>query len=800
MLSDFRYAFRQLIKSPGFTLVAVLTLALGIGACTAIFSVVNGVLLRPLDFPEPERLVVLRETQLPDFPEFSLSPPNYLDWEKQTTSFASMAAYTGAPLNFTGDIEPQRLIGVKVTAHYFDVYGVKPILGRALLPEEDKPGKEHVVVISQAFWQRAFAGESSVLGRPLQLNGEPYTVVGVAPAGFGSASKVDAWVPMAFRPDDITEDNRGSHYLSAIGRLKPGVTVAQADAELKVLSAQLAKQYVKSNKGWGAFAAPLLDYTVRDVRRALYMLLGAVGCVLLIACANIANLLLARATARSREISIRAALGAGRARLVRQLLTESVVLALLGGAAGILLARWGLDALLALAPASLPRVSGIQLDASVLAGSMALSLATGVIFGLAPAWMAARADVNEALKQGTRGSTEGGAQGRLRSTLVVLEVAASLVLLAGAGLLARSFVALAHVDPGFTPEHATVMRLTLPSKKYSKPEQKFAFADALIAKLAALPGVQAVGLTHSMPLLGDYVLGFYVEGRQRPDDADMPNTNYYSVTPDYFRAMGIRLVRGRLFTARDNATAPRVALINETLARQIFPNEDPIGKRIGITNGPDAWREIVGVVSDIKQYGVDRATTNQSYEPFAQVPFTSLNVVIRTVGEPAAMLGALRPAVYATDKDQPVGSVRPLEDIMADSISRQRFMMTLLSVFSLVALLIAAVGIYGVMAYNVTQRTSEIGIRMALGAQPGDVLRLVFAQGGKLVGLGLLIGLLTALASARAVESILFNTSAHDPLTLAGITLLLAAVAAVACLLPARRAARVDPIVALRAE
>ena len=800
MFSDLRYAVRQLIKSPGFTIVAVLTLALGIGACTAIFSVVNGVLLRPLDYPEPERLMVLRETQLPDYPEFSVSPLNFLDWEKQATSFASMAAYGGAPLNFTGDAEPQRLIGVRVTGHYFDVYGIKAVIGRTLLPEEDTPGKDRVVFISNPFWQRAFAGDASVLGRSLQLNGEPYTVVGVAPAGFGAASKVDAWVPMAFRPDEVASDTRGAHYISATGRLKPGVTPAQADAELKVIAAQLAKQYPDSNKGWSAFAKPLLEYTVRDVHDVLYTLLGAVGCVLLIACANIANLLLSRASARSREISIRAALGAGRARLIRQLLTESVLLSLLGGGAGILLARWGLDALLALAPANLPRVSSIQLDGTVFAGSMALSVATGLIFGLAPAWLAARTDVNEALKQGTRGSTEGGAQGRLRSALVVLEVAASLVLLAGAGLLARSFVALAHVDPGFNPEHATVMRLTLPAKKYGKPEQRLAFADALIARLTTLPGVQAVGLAQSMPLINDYVLGFNVEGRPRGSDAEMPNTNYYSVTPDYFRAMGVRLMSGRLFTAGDNATAPRVAIINETMAKQVFPHENPIGKRINITQGNDAWREIVGVVSDMRHYGVDHATTNQSYEPFAQVPFTGLNIVIRTEGDPGPLLGTLRPTVYAVDKDQPVGSVRPLEDILSDSISRQRFTMTLLTVFSLVALLIAAVGIYGVMAYNVTQRTSEIGIRMALGAQPADVLRLVFAQGSKLVGLGLVLGLVIAFAGARAVESILFNTSAHDPLTLAGITLLLAAVAALACLLPARRAARVDPIVALRAE
>ena len=800
MMTDLRYALRQLIKSPGFAAVTILTLALGIGACTAIFSVVNAVLLRPLDYPDPARLVVIRETQLPDFPEFSVSPPNYLDWEKQTKSFENLAAYSGSRINLTGDGEPQQLIGVKATAHYFDVYGIKPALGRMFLPEEDAPGKNHVVVLSNPFWHRVFGGVADVVGRPIQLNGEPYTVVGVAPLGFGIASKVDAWMPMAFDPKEIANDNRGAHYLNVAGRLRPGVTVAQAEAELKVLAAQLATQYPDSNKGWGIFVMPLQDYSVRDVRVVLYTLLGAVGCVLLIACANIANLLLARATARHREISIRAALGASRARLIRQLLTESVLLALCGGLAGMLLARWGLDALLALAPANLPRVTDIHLDSGVLVFSLALSVITGLVFGIAPAWLAARADVNEALKQGSRGSTEGGARGRLRSALVVIEVTLALMLLGGAGLLARSFMQLAHVDPGFTPESATVLRLSLPQKKYALPEQQNAFAGALLERVKNLPGVQAAGLTHSMPLVSDYVLGFNIEGRPAIAPSDLPNTNYYAVTPEYFRAMGIRLIRGRVFTAQDDAKAPRVAIINETLARQHFPNEDPIGKRINITNGPDTWREIIGIVGDIKQYGVDKATSNQSYEPFAQVPFSSLNVVIRTSGPSTALLGAIRPTVYAVDKDQPIGTIRPLEEIVADSIARQRFAMTLLTVFSLVALVIAAVGIYGVMAYSVVQRTGEFGIRMALGAQQRDVLRLVLAQGGKLVGLGLIIGLAATLAASRAMGSMLFNTSAQDPLTLGGITLLLGAVALAACLLPASRATKVNPIEALRME
>jgi len=800
MMTDLRYAFRQLVKAPSFTIVAILTLALGIGACSAIFSVVNTVLLRPLDYPEPNRIVVIRETQLPQFPEFSVSPPNYLDWQKQTKSYEYLAAYSGAGVNLTGEGEPQRLVGVKTTAHYFDAYGVKPILGRMLLPEEDAPGKNQVVVLSYPFWQRVFGGKSDAVGRAIQLNGEPYTVVGVAPVGFGLTSKVDVWMPMAFKPDETAGDARGAHYINVVGRLRPGVTVAQAKAELDLLAAQLATQYPDSNKGWGIFMMPMQDYGVRDVKPVLYTLLGAVGCVLLIACANLANLLLARATARHREISIRAALGASRARLVRQLLTESVLLSLCGGVAGLILASWGLDALLALAPTSLPRISEIRLDSSVLIFSLALSIITGLVFGVAPAWLAARADVNEALKQGTRGSTEGGARGRMRSALVVIEVTFALMLLGGAGLLARSFIQLAHVDPGFIPENATLLRLSLPQKKYALPEQQTAFADSLLERVRALPGVHAAGVTHSMPLVSDYVLGFNIEGRPAIAPSDLPSTNYYAVTPDYFKAMGIRLIRGRVFTPQDDAKAPRVAIINETMARQHFANEDPIGKRINITNGPDTWREIVGIVGDIKQYGVDKTSSAQSYEPFAQVPFASVNVVVRTNGSPAALLGALRPSVYAVDKDQPVGAIRPLEEIMADSIARQRFAMTLLGVFSGVALVIAAVGIYGVMAYNVVQRTGEFGIRMALGAQQRDVLRLVLTQGGKLIGLGLLLGLLATLAASRAMGSMLFNVSAYDPITLASITVLLAVVALVACFSPANRATKVNPIEALRSE
>jgi putative ABC transport system permease protein len=797
-MNDLRYAFRQLIASPGFTAVAILTLALGIGACTAIFSVVNGVLLRPLDYPQPDRIVVIKETNLPQFPQFSASPPNFLDWQKQTHSYSYLAALSGDQINLTGEGEPQRLIGVHATPDYFKVYGIQAVLGRTFAPGEDTPGKDRVVVLSNPFWQRVFGGEKNVIGRSIQLNGEPYTVIGVAPPEFGQATKVDVWTPLTFSPEERSNKYRGAHYLSVVGRLKPGVSAAQADAEMKLLASQLAKQYPDSNKGWSTFVMPLLDYSVRDVRVVLYVLLGAVGCVLLIACANIANLLLARATARHRELSIRAALGASRFRLVRQLLTESVLLAVVGGAAGLLIARWGLDAHLALAPADLPRASGIHLDTTVLIFSFLLSVVTGVVFGVAPAWLAAHTDMNESLKQGSRGSTD--ARGRLRGALVVIEVAFALVLLGGAGLLARSFMRLTHVDPGFNPKDATVLRLSLPEKKYEKDAQQVAFADALLERLRVLPGVQEVGLTHTLPLLGDWILTFQIAGRPPVAPSDLPNTNYYAVTPGYFRAMGIPLIRGRLFTPQDNAKAPRVAVINETMAKEFFPNEDPIGKRINVQNGPENWRQIVGIVGDIKQYGVDKATTVQTYEPFAQHPFNTLNVVLRTSGSPAALTGALRPAVYSVDKDQPVGKIQPLSEILSETIAKQRFAMTLVAAFSLVALVIASIGIYGVMSYNVVQRRGEIGIRMALGAQTRDVLNLILSSGGKLVGLGLLVGLLATLLATRAMGSILFQTGAFDLFTLGAITLLLAFVALIACLLPAQRATHVNPIEALRDE
>ncbi|MEY2551337.1 MAG: hypothetical protein QOG12_1481, partial [Verrucomicrobiota bacterium] len=677
-----------------------------------------------------------------------------------------------------------------------------PKIGRTFNPEENTPGKDHVVVLGEPACERLFGGTSGILGRQLQLNDEMYTVVGVIPAGFGYgvAPNMDAFIPMAFRPDETTNANRGTHKLITAARLRPGVTVAAADAELKLVAAQLAAQYPETNTGWSAFVMPLLDYWVQNVRVLLYTLLGAVGFVLLIACANVANLLLARAISRHREFSVRAALGATRARLVRQLMTETLLLALGGGAAGVLLAHWSLKGLLVLAPAVLPRTHEIRLDGTVLAVCLALSVCTGLLFGLAPAWLASRVEITSALKAGARGTTDSQSRGRLRGLLVIIQVALALTLLAGAGLLGRSFARLTSVDPGFTPGGAVVLRFTLPEKKYPQPEQQVAFADKLLERVRALPGVQSAGVAQPFPFFLGSTFYFNLEGRPWASDSELPNSSYYAVTADYFRALGIRLVRGRVFTAEDRREAPRVAIINETLARRHFGNRDPLGKRIAI-NDLETWREIVGVVADIREGGIEQRATNQVYEPFAQSPRRTLNLLVRSSGPSTAdLVPSLRAAVYSIDKDQPVPTVRTLDSILDDYMAAPHFSMLLLAILSSVALVIASVGIYGVTSYTAVQRTGEFGIRMAIGAQRRDVLRLVLWQGGKLVLIGLLAGLTGTLVAGRVLTSMLFETSPYDPVTLVTITILLGAIAMLACLLPAYRAARINPIDALRAE
>ena len=798
-MHDIRFALRQLLKSPGFTVVAILTLALGIGACTAIFTVVNSVLLRPVAYPESERLMVIQETYPPEFPTFSVSPANFKDWTLQADLFESMYANRDGSFNLTGEGEPIRLTAARPTGRYFETLRVPPVLGRAFGPAEDVPGKNQVVVLSHAFWQAQFGGRPGVINEILRLNGQPYTIIGVMPEEFQRGYATQIYVPCAFT--DKEWEGRGGHYISVVGRLKPGVTVAQARAQLETIAARLATQYPDTNKNWGVKVTPILEFNTGSLRPTLITLLGAVGFLLLIACANVANLLLARASGRLREISIRAALGASRARVVRQMLTESLLLALLGGTLGVLLGKWGLDGLLALAGDNLPRAAEVVLDRRAIVFTFGVTLLTGVGFGLVPALQSTKVNLVDALKEGARGTSGAGHRHWLRSGLVVAEIALALMLLTGAGMLMRSFAKLASASPGFNPHEALMVSLAIPREKYSTPEKQAAFAEAVIARFRPLPGVQRVGATHVLPFSGnDYVLGLEIQGKDVAP-SDLPSTNYFAVTSGYFQAMGIPLIRGRYFTDQDRAGAPPVAIISQALARQFFPNQDPLGKRINMTNGPQVWREIVGVVGDVKHYGFDAPTAPQSYDPLAQSPFPFLSFVVRAPGPAMTSLtGLLRQEIHAVDPEQPVFRIESLDNLVADSMARQRFAMTLFGLFSGLALVLAAIGIYGVMAYAVAQRTSEFGIRMALGARPRDVLGLVLGHGVRLIGLGVLVGLAGSLAGARLIQSMLYQTSARDPLVFASIALLLGAVAFLACLIPARRATRVDPIVALRSE
>ncbi len=798
-LQDLRYGMRMLLKRPGFALIAIATLALGIGANTAIFSVVNTVLLRPLPFKESERLVLIRETKLPQFSEFAVAPANFLDWQKQNTVFERLVASRRGAVNLTGTGDPERLPSLQVTEGFVAMLGVQPQLGRGFLSEEHQPGNSNVVLLSHSLWMRRFGGDPHIINQTISLDSQSYTVVGVMPATFYFFDREAAlWTPIAFTPQQA--QNRGGHNLSrVVGQLKPGVTFEQARAEMVTIAGRLAAQYPAVSTGWNVMLMPLLDFTVRQIKPALLVLLAAVAFVLLIACANVANLLLARAAGRQKELGIRTAMGAGRGRIIRQLLTESLLLSLLGGTLGLLLARWGTDLLLKLAPPNLPRLNNVSLDARVLAFTAAVTLLTGLIFGLIPAWQATKSNLNETLKEAGRGSTEGGRQ-VLRSGLVVLEVASALVLLVGAGLMIKSFWRLQQVNPGFNPDNALAATVSLPKQKYSEEPQQVAFFQQLLEKVRTLPGVQSVGATSMVPLGDDdFVLSFDVAGRPPLPPGVGLSTNYYSVSADYFKAMGIPLRRGRLFTEQDTKDTLHVALINETMAQKIFPNEDPLGKRINFNGGdkPD-WYEIVGIVGDVKHYGLAQNTTLQTYEPYTQQTLSYMTLVTRTTGDPKALSGAIRNAVLSLDKEQPISSLKTLDQLVTTSIEQPQFSMLLLAVFAGVALLLAVVGIYGVLSYAVTQRTHEIGIRMALGAGQFDVLRLVVGHGMRLTLLGVAAGLVAAFVLTRLMTTLLFGVSATDPLTFVLIALLLSAIALLACYLPARRATKVDPLVALR--
>lgn len=803
MISDLKFALRQLRCSPGFAATVLATLALGIGAAIAIFSVVHAVVLQPLPFPASDRIVVVGEAEAVDQTPVggSISPVNFVDWQRDASVFERLAAHHGAAVALTGRGDPVRVAGRLVTADYFAAYGVQPELGRDFLPAEMRAGGPATVILSHGFWQRQFGGAADIVGQTLLLDDVPRLVIAVMPDTLRAVTSTDVWMPLVFGPEDLAPAQRGSHYLNAVGRLRAGTSLQQARAATEVLSARLARSYPDTNGGLHIAVIPLLDFLTRPSRTVLYTLLGAVGILLLIACTNVANLLLARASARHREISLRAALGASRSRIVRQLLLESLVLAIAGGLLGIVAASWGVDVLLALTPSGLPRLDHVNLDPTILAVSMLLTLGTGLGFGLVPALQASRFNLVDALKDGARGAGEGRRGIRLRRTLVVAQVALAFVLLVGAGLLMRSFARLHAVSPGFNPENAYALAVSLPARKYESPEKMAAFADAVLERMRALPGIASAGSTNILPLSGgELVYSLQFEGRPARGAGAEASAQAFSVSPSYLEAMQIPVVRGRAFTVWDRAGAPRVTMINQAFAARYFPGENPIGRRIVIQNGPDAWREIVGIVGDVKLLELADSTQPQCYEPLAQMPTRTLTFVVRTAGTPTDLAASLRAAVQAVDPAQPVSRFQPLSALLANSLGRQRFALTLFAVFASAALLLAAIGVYGVMAWMVTRRTAEFGVRFALGAQRSEVLRLVFADGGRLVLAGAACGFAAALALARFLSSLLFEISPRDPATFVVGAVTLLAVAALACWLPARRAAKVDPMTALRAE
>ncbi|HYO63006.1 MAG TPA: ABC transporter permease [Pyrinomonadaceae bacterium] len=809
LLQDIRFGARVLMKHKAFTAVAVLTLALGIGANTAIFSVVNELLLRPLPFPEAERLVMLWEVSPEGRRQNTTSRANFRGWREQSTSFEGMAAFSDQRVNLTGEGEPEEVSVQLATPELFRVLGVEPILGRAMTEEDARPGLPPVAVLSYGLWQRRFGGDPQVVGKSITLNGASCNVVGVLPAGFqwhirsrsGTGRPAEIWTVLAMPTEGPAVRGR---FLSAVARLKPGVTVQQAETEMKAIAARLEQDAPQYNTGMGAEVIPLREQFVGNVRPALLILLGAVAFVLLIACANVANLMLSRAAAREKEIALRTALGASRMRVVRQLLTESVLLALLGSLLGLVVAWWGIGALVAISPRDLVNLHGVGINFTVLAWTLAVTLATGIIFGLAPALEATRLNLNDSLKEGGKGSGGQGARSnRLRSGLVVAEVALALVLLASAGLMVKSFVRLQKIDAGFNTENVLTMVVRLPGRKYREDAQLVGFFRQATERVRALPGVRDVGLVNFLPLYGG--LGsntsFTVEGEPAPPLGQEPSTHVRVSDPGYFGAMGIPLLRGRNFTDIEMSEARRVVIISESLARKHFPGQDPLGKRISVSMFEQPTpTEIVGVVGDVRYESLTDEAEPTTYFPPADLPYPFMTFVIRTDGDPAEMTPAVRRELSAIDPDQPVSDVRTMRQVMADTTGRARFNTLLFGLFAGLATLLAAVGIFGVMNYSVTLRTREIGIRMALGAQPARVLMLVLRQGLLLTLVGIGIGLVGALALTRVMSSLLFGVDATDPLTYAAIMLLLTVVSLIACYIPARRATRIDPLTALRYE
>ena len=802
LVYDLRYAFRMLLKHKGFTAIAVIALGLGIGANTAIFSLVNGVLLRPLPFPNSDRIIYFEgNNPVAGITDSHISYLDFTDWSQQTDLFASTAAYWTGNADLSGDgAEPEAVPRAGVTTGFFSVLGVQPVLGRAFVPEDDKPatfneGRGTVAIISHGLWKRRFGSDPAIVGRVVQMKSRPLTVIGVMPPGFEYPEQTQIWVNSAVNLSEEPRDNRA---WSAIARLNSNVDLKQAQTRVSGINARLDKQFHETNKGWDVSLWTLHERLVREVKPSLLALLGAVGLVLLIACANVANLLLARSAARQKEIAIRAAMGASRTRVLRQMLTESILLSAIGGIAGLILSIWLTDLLMSMLPESAPRLEHIGIDYRVLAFALGVSALTGILFGIVPALQASKLDVTSALKEGGR-SGEGHRRTSARSLLLIGEVALSLMLLVGAGLLIKSFLRLQEIRPGFNAHNVLIANLALPYPKYQY-EQFEEFFRQLKERLEAAPGVQAAGGSMNLPLnASGYAIGrgFIPEGRPLTVDENR-DAMFSSITGDYFRALQIPLLSGRTFELRDNADAPKVVIINETIAKRHFGSPaEAIGKRLSIWRDEKFMREIVGVVGDTKTGSLTGEGGAQIYVPNAQARENFMGLVIRTAGDPAAFATTLRHEVQALDKDQPIYNVRTMDDVVMNSLGTRRVSMQLFAVFAIAALLLAAIGIYGVMAYTVTQRTQEIGIRMALGAQRSDVLGLVVRQGMTLAAIGVVAGLAGAFSLTRVMASLLFNVRPDDPTTYLAISFLLIVVAFLACYLPARRAAKLDPMIAL---
>ncbi|HEX8774048.1 MAG TPA: ABC transporter permease [Pyrinomonadaceae bacterium] len=811
---DLRFGARMLVKNPGFTAVAVLTLALGIGANSAIFSVVNAALLEPLPYPNAEGLVMVwGNFERLNMTRLGASAPEFADYKNQNKVFSEVAAYQTRTFNLINSDEPERIGGARVSSSLFTMLGTQPLVGRTLLEEEDQAG--HVAVLSERLWQRRFHSDPALVGKSIALDGESYTVVGVMPRDFQfplsepyDTERADVWIPIAFNPEELGD--RGRYSFRVIARLRPGVTLGQARSEMSALGQRLEQEYPGTYRGpkgedggWKVTVTTLQDEVVGGARVFLLMLLGVVGFVLLIACANIANLWLARATTRQREVTIRRALGASRARLIRQFMTESVMLSVLGGAAGLLLAMWGVELLIAAGPRGIPRLGEARLDVRVLGFTLGISVVTGLLFGLVPALQSSRLELSESMKESSKSATTSSAWQRLRAFLVVCEVAMALVLLIGAGLLIKSFWRLLDVDPGFNRHNVLTMQMSLSPSRYVEPKEKMNFYGQLLERVRTLPGIESASMTTALPLSGTTFGGpFSIEGRPLDMRGKPPHAYVRTVAPDYFRVMGITLIRGRDISNEDTDKSVPVVIINEAFARGFFAQGEAVGQRvkIGAPGSPRPWMLIIGVVKDVKSDGLDAEATPEMYVPYSQNVPASMTLVARTLSDATNSVWAVRNQVRALDKDQPVYNIRTMEQLLNQSIAQRRLNMMMLGAFSLVALLLATSGIFGLMAYTVAQRTHEIGIRMALGAQQRDILRLIFGQGMSLTMIGLGVGLVAAFGLTRVMASLLFGVSATDPLTFLGIALLLAVVALIACYIPARRALKVDPMIALRYE